>query len=334
LLESVVQSATGTAWCKRHSGLYDEAVKAAYRQASESVGGYAQVAVVATGGYGRQEMSPGSDLDLTVIPLDEAAEGLDEFVKVLFRSLHDTIGNVFGVEVGYAFRIPNDAPALDAKSRTAMVDARLIAGSVEALEAFQRSFRASFQVGEFLLERVSERAMAFLALHDTPLVTEPNLKEGAGGLRCFQTANWIRSAIGEPALPPSADYETVLYFRNLLHRVSGKKLDALSRQRQAEIADLAGLDPYDMMSRLAGAMLGLHSAYWEAHDLILESSFTLAPRVSTHRGTAQLGAQASLSEGAAGVALATQLGLSVAPVTPSANVELDGPVALHALASG
>lgn len=334
LFERLIETASGLEWCQEHSEQIDRAVVAVFQDIAFKFEPVPLVSIVATGGYGRREMSPYSDLDLTVIPLDDAGPNLDPLVRALFRALHTALADTLGIELGYAYRLINDAPVLDGKSRTGMLDARLVAGSPEPLGAFQRQFRETFPVGEFLIDKLRERREAFSRFHDTTLVVEPHLKEGAGGLRCFQCSNWIKEAIGEKPSAPNPAYDAVLSARNLLHFVAGKKLDVLSRQRQAEIADLTGRDPYELPSSTAEAMATLHGGYLAAAESLHEARFSISAGVSALRGEARVEAGASLSDAAAGISLATQLGLRVETAKIDASEILDGPVALHAVSSG
>src|SRR5207248_1603826 len=106
------------------------------------------------------------------------------------------------------------------------------------------SLASCMPVGEFLVAKLEERDANFARYNATPLAAEPQLKEGAGGLRCFHCANWMREAIGERPAKPGSEYDQVMQIRNLLHVVAGKPYDHLTRSRQAEIAEVLGCDWY------------------------------------------------------------------------------------------
>src|SRR6185436_11302658 len=162
---------------------------------------------------------------------------------------------------------------------------------------------------DFLVAKVEERVAMASKHHDTPLVTEPNLKEGAGGLRSFHAANWIGMAIGERRIKPTPEYDNVLRSRNLLHFVSKRANDSLTRQRQAEISDLLCLEPHEWMQPITNSMERLHAEYLRSLERLKESRYQLSPGVSAMRGEARVNPGADPGEASVGIALATQLGL-------------------------
>lgn len=322
---------SGLEWAARHTAVIDRLVTHVYESCRE--GGENLVSVVATGGYGRSELSPYSDIDLTLIPLDEADPRADDLVRAFSRHL-DAALRALGLSVAYAYCLVSDSPGLDADSRTALLDARIVAGAPQPFEMLLSDFWATFPVGEFLIAKLDERRRQYARTHDTPLVVEPHLKEGAGGMRCFQCANWVRQAIGERAARPSPAYDDVVETRNLLHFVSGKANDRLTRPRQAEIADLTGVDPLDAGARLAESLLDNFEQYTRAVERLYDARFDLCPGVVALRGEARIEASAQAGEAAFGISLATRLGLRVSDIPAATQPVVDGPRVVSALAGG
>jgi [protein-PII] uridylyltransferase len=333
LLEQVADH-TGADWCRLHTEIADEVIRLVFEDLIEATPSLPPLAVVATGGYGRKELAPYSDIDLTVIPLDEAHPATDAAVRTLFRDIHTAFGTELRMDVGYAFMLINDAPGLDAKTRTSLLDSRLLAGSPEPYTALMDLFWETIPVGEFLLSKIREREQAMGDGRPTALVVEPHLKDGAGGLRSFQCANWLRAAIGEMPARPTKAYDKLLKMRNLLHRVVGKRQDVLTRARQAEIADLAGQEIYAMMSRTVEAGLELHRQYELAKEKLLEARYTLAEGVLALRGEVRVAGTTGATEAAVGIAFATQLGLRVAQIPTAAVPGSEGPEVLYAIGTG
>src|SRR5207244_11425254 len=58
-------AATGSAWCRAHADLVDAWLAELLEKAS--LGEATGLALVATGGYGRSELAPGSDIDVTLL---------------------------------------------------------------------------------------------------------------------------------------------------------------------------------------------------------------------------------------------------------------------------
>ncbi len=324
----------GLSWCVRHTELADEVVKVLYDDLQTVHSDLPSLALIATGGYGRQELAPFSDIDITVVPSDEASTVLDVAIRTLFQDLHWAFCTALRMDVGYNYRLVSDAPGLDAKSRTGLMDMRLVAGSHELSRELEEALLESFEVGEFVLSKITEREEMFHNYHDTPLVVEPNLKEGAGGLRCFHCANWLREAIGERAARPTNEYDRILRVRNLLHLNAAKHQDLLSRQRQAQIADQLEVDMYEMMAEVVEAGAALHDHYRSAREKINQSRFTLARGVLAIQGEARIIGQADAGEAAVGIAIGTQLGLRVADISVAPTMGVRGPAALFALSRG
>lgn len=333
LLEQLLASPSGLLWAKSHAEWVDGVVQQLFQQAIADFPSL-RVSVVATGGYGRGELSPLSDVDLAVIAESESSPELDAFTRKFHRTLFDGLEAKERLRLGYAYLSARDAETLDWKGRTGFMDARLVAGSSRPFERFRSTFRDYFSAGEFILEKLRERERAFAATHDTPLVVEPHLKEGAGGLRCFHAANWLRTALDRAPLPPNAAFERVVLIRNLLHGLTGKPFDVLTRGRAAEIAELLGESIDAFEQRRVEATTELHREYLEARESILENRFNLRPGVTCVRGEARISPETPLSDAALGVALATDLDLRLEPM-PTASSELgDGPSLLSAFASG
>jgi len=325
LLEDLDARPEGFGWCERHTRIADLVV--------ESIVGDAPVAVIATGGYGRQELAPHSDVDLTVVPVDESSSGLDAVVRRLYRDLHDAF-DLFGLRLGYAFRLISDAPGLDAKTRTGLLDMRLVAGDPRPFRPLANALDESFAAGEFALAKIGERREARARTNDTPLVAEPDLKEGAGGLRDFHAANWLRIAVGERPLPLNAVVDAVLLARNLLHRVTGRSQDRLARSRLVEVAARVGRETGEYWDDLARARCGLAAEYERALARLSEARFELSPGVFAVRGEIRLSHESRAGLAAVGVAVGVQLGLPVGdfPATPASDEA--GPETMRALASG
>lgn len=331
LFAELPRAPSGLAWCRAYSDLVDAFVRAVAARALAEMAD--SVALLATGGYGRREMAPHSDVDLLVVPSADADPALDEAIRTLHRALHDAFEKSGGPTFSYAFFLQNDAEALDFKTRTALLDARRVFGSAAAARAFIETARQSLPVGEFLMDKLIERQALYAKWNDTPLAAEPNLKDGAGGLRCFQAANWIRAAMGQRPLPPDDAYEHILRIRNLLHVCAGRNQDRWTRQRQAEVAERLGVDVHTLVAETLARAERLARRWQEAAELISRARFSLSTNVRAESGQVLPKPEASLSGAAAGVALATGLLLRVQAPFPTSD-ELDGPDALWAIGTG
>src|SRR5438105_3652275 len=93
LLEDLRRYPRGLSWCEEHTAIVDEAVRLVAGDRA------LPFCVVATGGYGRRELSPFSDVDLAVVAADENPDVLDPAVKAFFRSVGEA-SRVLGLQLG------------------------------------------------------------------------------------------------------------------------------------------------------------------------------------------------------------------------------------------
>jgi [protein-PII] uridylyltransferase len=212
------------------------------------------VALVATGGYGRRELLPGSDLD--VLLLHDDIPNVGAVADRIWYPIWDS-----GVHLDHAVRtVPEarQAAATDLKVALGLLHARHIAGdtmlSRRLREAVLQDWRASAatrlaDLRDFCKERwPAEGELAFL--------TEPDLKKSRGGLRDTHAIHAAAAAWVAPAPGPRvrAAYEVLLDVRHALHEVTGRRSDRLVFQEQDEVAKVAGLLDADALLRvLAGA---------------------------------------------------------------------------------
>lgn len=229
------------------SGLYDVAVSRA-KQASLKwfVPGETEIAIVATGGYGRRELSPFSDVDIAFIPSAEDQPYVDVLVKEAFQLIMDIFQDHSNLHVGYAYRPLSDCPRLDHETKTSLLDMRLVAGAEYLIAQMRRELLRFLDVVSFLQEKTEERRLLFHRFRSGLYSLEPDLKEGSGGLRDLHSAMWmaqvmfrvpheevLHEMIRRGVIAPR-DYQNLLQarerlwrIRNWLHLTANKKNDVL-----------------------------------------------------------------------------------------------------------
>jgi [protein-PII] uridylyltransferase len=222
------------------------------------------IAIVATGGYGRRELSPYSDIDITFIPQRDGDPAIDRLIREMFSQVMDICIARCGLEVGYAYRLFEDCSSLDHQTATGLLDARLLAGSDRLFIQFEDAFWMGFNPTDFIFTKIVEREKALARWGTTPRVVEPHLKEGPGGMRDLQTAVWLAQARGQWAAarvrgPRSfaalaeegevsvadlkrleAAKEILFQARGALHAVTGAERDELVITRQEDVANRLG----------------------------------------------------------------------------------------------
>jgi [protein-PII] uridylyltransferase len=169
---------------------YDFTTHHVYRAKNPSAA--ERMAIVATGGYGRGLLAPGSDIDLLfLLPYKQTAwgESVAEYMLYLLWDL--------GFKVGHATRTVDQCVRLshsDMTIRTALLDARLILGDETLFAEFQRRFRSDVLEGNaraFIEAKLEEQNIRHARAGASRYLVEPNIKEGKGGLRDLHTLHWL-----------------------------------------------------------------------------------------------------------------------------------------------
>ncbi len=221
------------------------------------------MAILATGGYGRRELCPYSDVDLTFAPYRDKDPQLDKVIKDTFQQIMDVCNTRCKMEVGYSYHPVDDYRNLDHQTICALLDARLLAGSPHTYIDFEDAYWSEFNTPEFIFTKIAERSKIVTKWGGSPRIVEPNIKEGAGGLRDLQLMVWLLQAreqikpkrIREMAfgvhevfgevnaedigLLQSAK-EMLFQTRHALHALSKSEQDQFSVPKQEEVANLLG----------------------------------------------------------------------------------------------
>ena len=151
-----------------------------------------RLAIVATGGYGRGQLAPGSDIDLLFVrPFKQTAWG-ESVIEFILYMLWD-----LGLKVGHATRSLGECVRLakqDITIRTAMLEARYLWGDAQLYDELRKKFWSEVATGngqDFVEAKLAERDERHARQGESRYLVEPNIKEGKGGLRDLQTLYWI-----------------------------------------------------------------------------------------------------------------------------------------------
>jgi [protein-PII] uridylyltransferase len=170
--------------------IYDFAVKHFYY--AQNPTSAERICVVATGGYGRGELAPGSDIDLLFVrPFKQTpwGESVIEFILYMLWDL--------GLKVGHATRSLGECVRLskqDITIRTAILEARYLWGDRKLYDELRKKFWSEVATGtgqDFVEAKLAERDERHARQGESRYLVEPNIKEGKGGLRDLQTLYWI-----------------------------------------------------------------------------------------------------------------------------------------------
>jgi [protein-PII] uridylyltransferase len=271
LLEPQAAQHLGRPWLQEHTQLLDTVLSrifnAAWDGARATHGEWnhdrthpeheAGLALFAIGGYGRGELCPHSDIDIAFVTAEEENPMLDAAVKEAFRLIVEVLIDSERLDVAYAYRPLADCERLAYNDKTALLDARLIAGSQWLQRRLHDELHRTWDAVEYLLEKAKERSEAADISHLSVYAVEPNLKEGAGALRDIQSSLWVAGAMLKTQQPlydlewrgivTGRDCEEVmaandffLALRNYLHITTKRKTDVLRAEQQDRCARAFG----------------------------------------------------------------------------------------------
>ncbi|UYN94910.1 MAG: [protein-PII] uridylyltransferase [Enhydrobacter sp.] len=231
--------------------IFDFADQRAYPAANPSAA--ERLSVVATGGFGRGELAPLSDIDLLFLrPYKQTPRG-EQIVEFMLYLLWD-----LGLKVGHATRTVDESLRYgerDHTIRTALLEARYLWGDRELFDELVRGFAQRFLAGDgrdFVEAKLTERDQRHQRMGDSRYVVEPNVKEGKGGLRDLHLLFWIAKYLyrvtepGELVAKGVLTREEARHFERAerflstvrchIHYLTGRTDDRVSFDLQREIA--------------------------------------------------------------------------------------------------
>lgn len=250
-----------------HSDLMDRLIRRLFRLSEESYfgdggEGPSEVCVVAVGGYARREMSIHSDVDLLFLYRDRITPHVAAVAERLQRWLWDA-----QVTVGGATRTIGETIQLavsDHSVATSVLAPRHLVGSGVLYHHFLELARRKLleKPARFVGDLARSLAERHTRFGDTLYLLQPNVKEGAGGLRDYHTAYWAMQASGAFARDRaellhqglltedelgalSAALDFLWRVRNELHLRAGRKHDQLSFETQESMAETFGFAARD-----------------------------------------------------------------------------------------
>lgn len=251
---------------EEYTRLTDNVIQRIYHAATQSkiLPEEPYLAILALGGYGREELNPYSDIDIMLV-YDSSrmnAKEIQPFASQLITVLWDA-----GFEVGHSCRSIKEcirATYEDIFSKTSMLDARYIVGSRPIYRKFQVHTTKHFfkrRVGKFIAQKIQEWNKRHESYGASIYLQEPNIKESVGGLRDFHTAIWIAAVrYGIKDLPGLTNRGMILQtesdacensldflwrLRNELHYVNQRRNDQLTFEVQETVAKNLGYKDKD-----------------------------------------------------------------------------------------
>jgi [protein-PII] uridylyltransferase len=262
----------------RRAEMFDVALLTLFGAADPPPG----LSVAALGGYGRRQQLPRSDVDLLIVHDGERPDDVAVLTDRLLYPLWDA-----GFEVGHAVRTPRECEQI-ARERldafTSMLDLRPIAGDIAlAGEAADRVREvAAADIPGFVGSLRHDADLRAERFGVTAHLLEPDLKNGAGGLRDVHAVRWVTGVAGE-ALLRTAEREELAAAEEFLTRVrsalqfeTAKRVDRLPLELQPPIARAIGFVDEPRLIAEDALMRGVfehaRAIRWIAENVLARSS--------------------------------------------------------------
>ncbi len=213
-----------------------------------------RLCVAAFGGYGRRELTPMSDVDIIFLQTkDSGDKEVEEIIRQTIVALWD-----IGFKVGHATRTLGEAVDKaneDMVTKTSMLESRFLTGEREIFNQFKERFQDVCVKGhseEYISWRITNQAELRVKYGKTVFMQEPNVKNGTGSLRDYQSLLWIAqfklgiattAKLVEAKILRDAErrsleksYDFLLRTRAEMQYLNGRSADVLTLQLQGRVA--------------------------------------------------------------------------------------------------
>ena len=258
--------------------------------------------IYANGGFGRKEMFPSSDVDISIIEIKKTKnyEDLEKFISYLWDQ---------GYKIGHSVRTIKDIKKIskeDVKEYTSYLTRRPLITNNVIDKKISNTLLNLWDKKKFFNTKLQEQKERHSQFHSTAYNLEPNLKESPGTLRDFQTALWIlqhcfdlnsineisESDIFKDEIKHAIDaYNFIQSLRFVTNIIS--KENRLNFETQLEISSLAKLRKNktnkkveEMMKRyyeMASVLSHFNNIVFEKFNEINSSSFKKYKGIYKHK---------------------------------------------------
>ena len=257
-----------------------------------------KMAILATGGYGRRELNPHSDIDIMFLyPVKAEGKAFAKFQEVVTEEILYPLWDL-GWKVGHASRNAKEVIEecrKEVQSKNAILESRVICGSEPLYKSMRKHFD-DFCKKENSKIYIQQRLEDELARHaksgDTIYLQEPDVKNGVGGLRDYQNILWMayikygfrsfRDLVKAHLLRDDERqamvdaYDFLLRTRTELHLQNRRPTEKLDLEQQPVIAQFLNYRQKDIFARVESFM----KDYYTAARTIYRTSEMLKERMA------------------------------------------------------
>lgn len=260
VLEMMRRRATGLEIVRRLSDIVDDLINDSLHYVLKAFLSnvdlkQSQIAVIATGGYGRRELTAYSDVDIMLLG-DKRDESICKIAEALFYHLWD-----MGMNISHSFRTLDECledAMKDITIRTSLMESRFIGGDEHLFikykkEIYQKIVNRNKSL--FIKDIMQECDKRHRKSGDSAYLLEPDIKDGRGGLRDMHTLRWLAKVsfrlteTGELSrIIPEKEYiqlikayDFLIKIRVCLHLIARRRNDSLSFEFHEPVAKMMGI---------------------------------------------------------------------------------------------
>jgi len=241
----------------RITELTDDTVIKACKIAEEQSGEIADIAILALGGYAREQMAPHSDIDILILHKGRVSAKQEQFIHCFTTIMWD-LGTNPGIQIK-GLKDVIKAAMEDEVVRTSFIDNRFLYGSKKEYTAFLKIINDKvMEKGktEFLMMKIDGVRNRNSKFRDSIFRLQPNIKEGTGGIRDINTIYWICKILFKTSnlqetvkhnILTQEEYNALIEncgslfrVRNELHYFHNRKYEIMTLEAQMDIAKNLG----------------------------------------------------------------------------------------------
>ena len=170
-------------YLRKHSNVIENSIKRKFKDLNL----HENFVIYANGGFGRKEMFPTSDVDISIVEIkkNKNFDNLEKFISYLWDQ---------GFKVGHSVRKVKDIKNIsksDIKEFTSYLTRRSIISNKDIDKEITMTLSKLWTKNNFYNKKYIEQQKRHNQFFSTAFNLEPDLKESPGTMRDFQTALWI-----------------------------------------------------------------------------------------------------------------------------------------------